>query len=154
MFPEPIDLSSIREKFNQKLKILNRLSIVYSQNAITHDMNVSLNIKKFHLICGIPLTDVTFQHACSTFSGDMIGMFYDDTTKVHLIAHKYFQMAARRGVYFEIQYAPTIRSSNHRKDFLVVAQNIVAHRKAKSVIITGGALNCFQVRGPYDVANL
>lgn len=63
-------------------------------------------------------------------------------------------MAARRGIYFEIQYAPAIRNSNQRKDVIVVSQNIVSHRKATSIMMSGGALNAFQVRSPYDVANL
>lgn len=94
------------------------------------------------------------QHACSTFNGDIIGMVHDDTTKVFLIGHKYYMMASRRGIYFEIQYAPAIRNSNQRKDIIVVSQNIVSHRKAKSIMMSGGALNAFQVRSPYDVANL
>lgn len=154
LFPAPADLTSIRNKFQNKLKILSRLSIVYSQNVISHDMNISLNLKKYNLICGVPLTDTAMQHACSTFVGDIIGMVHDDTTKVFLVGHKYYMMAARRGIYFEIQYAPAIRNSNQRKDVIVVAQNIVSHRKAKSIMMSGGALNPFQVRSPYDVANL
>lgn len=154
MFPAPVDLTNLRNKFQNKLKILNRLSIVYSQNVITHDMNTSSNLKKYNLVCGIPITDAAMQHACSTFTGDIIGMVHDDTTKVFLISHKYYMMAARRGIYFEIQYAPAIRDSNQRKDIVIVAQNIVSHRKAKCIMMSGGALNPFQVRGPYDVANL
>lgn len=154
IFPAPADLTNLRTKFQNKLKILNRLSITFSQNVILHDMNASLNIKKYNLICGVPTTDSSMQYACSTFPGDLIGMVYDDTTKVFMIGHRHYLMAARRGIYFEIQYAPAIRNSNHRKDIIVVAQNVVSHRKAKSILITGGALNPFQVRSPYDVANL
>lgn len=154
IFPQPTDLTSIREKFQNKLKILSRLSISFSQTVILHDLNTSSNIKKYNLICGVPVTEAAMQYACSTFPGDMIGMIHDDSTKIFLISHKYYLMAARRGIYFEIQYAPAIRNSNHRKDIIVIAQNIVSHRKPKSIMITGGALNPFQVRSPYDVANL
>lgn len=154
IFPAPADLTSIRTKFQNKLKILNRLSVIFSHNVILHDFNTSLNIKKYNLICGIPISDSSMQYACSTFPGDMIGMMCDDTTKVFLISHKYYLMAARRGIYFEIQYAPAVRDSNQRKDIIIVAQNIVSHRKAKMIMITGGALNPFQVRSPYDIANL
>lgn len=154
IFPAPVDLTALRDKFQNKLKILNRLTIVYSQNVISHDMNTSPNLKKYHLVCGVPITETAMQHACSTFTGDIIGMMHDDVTKVFLISHKYYMMAARRGIYFEIQYAPTIRNSSQRKDIIVVAQNIVSHRKAKCIMISGGALNPFQVRSPYDIANL
>lgn len=126
---------------------------MYAQQLVTHDMNISLNIKKFHLIAGLPTNEGALQHACSTFGGDIIKMVLEDA-KLCLIGHKYYQMAARRGIFFEIQYAPTIRDSNQRKDAIIVAQNLVSHRKARNIVITGGALNAFQVRGPYDIANL
>lgn len=154
IFPAPVDLTGLRTKFQNKLKILNRLSIAFAQNVLLHDMNTSLNLKKYNLVCGVPMTESAMQFACSTFTGDFIGMTYDDSTKVFLIGHKYYMMAARRGMCFEIQYAPCIRNSNQRKDTIVVAQNIVSHRKPKSIVITGGTLNAFQVRSPYDVANL
>lgn len=153
VFPEPIDLSALRKKFDKKLDILNRLTIVYAQQVVALDMNVSLNLKKFHLVAAMPTNEAALQHACSTFAGDIIGMTLEDV-KYSLIAHKYYQMAARRGMYFEIQYAPAIRDSNQRKDAIIVAQNLVSHRKAKNIVITGGALNAFEVRGPYDIANL
>lgn len=154
IFPAPADLTGLREQFQNKLKILSRLSIVFSQNVILHDMNISMNIRKYNLICGIPITETAMQYACSTFPGDIIGMMHDDSTKFFLIGHKYYLMAARRGIYFEIPYAPAIRNSNQRRDIISVAQNIVSHRKPKTIVITGGALNPFQVRSPYDVANL
>lgn len=153
MFPDPIDFTELRRKFDQKLHILNRLTIVYAQQVVSHDMNTSLNLKKFHLVAALPTNEVALQHACSTFGGDIIGMVLEES-KYCLIGHKYYQMAARRGIFFEIQYAPAVRDSNQRKDTIIVAQNLVSHRKAKSILISSGALNAFQVRGPYDIANL
>lgn len=153
VFPEPIDFSELRKKFDKKLQILNRLTIVYAHQLVSHDMNTSLNLKKFHLLAALPTNEGALQHACSTFGGDIIGMVLEDS-KYCLIGHKYYQMAARRGIYFEIQYAPAIRDSNQRKDTIIVAQNLVSHRKAKNIVITSGALTAFQVRGPYDIANL
>lgn len=156
IFPEPVDITAIRTRFQfvPHLNILQRLSIAYKNGAVSHDMNVSLNIKKFNIICGIPLTEFALQHACSTFVGEIIGLYYNDAVQVHLIGHKYYEMAGRRGIFFEIPYAPMLHSATHRKDFMALGQNFVSHRKAKMVVITSGALNKFQVRNPYDVANL
>lgn len=153
IFPEPIDLSALRKKFNQKLKILNRLTITYTHQVIAHDINISLNIKKFHLVAGSPQSDQAFQHACSTFPGDLIAMSNTDV-KYILTSHKFYQMAARRGIYFEIQYSPAIRDSNCRKDMIVMAQNLISHRKSKFIVLSSGAQNSFEVRSPYDIANL
>lgn len=154
IFPDPVDISNIRKHFDQKLEILQRLSISYKAPAVVHDMNISLNIRKFNLICGIPLTDVALQHACSTFPGDIIGIYHNDTTQIHLIGHKYYMMAARRRIHFEMPYAPAIRSSTHRKDIFAVAQGLVSHRKASLIILSSAVNDKFQLRSPYDLANL
>lgn len=153
VFPEPEDLSDLRKKFEQKLKILSRLTITYSHQVINHDINISLNIKKFHLVAGSPMTDQAFQHACSTFPGDLVALSQIDV-KNSLASHKYYQMAARRGIYFELQYAPVIRDSNCRKDTIIMAQNLISHRKGKCIVISSGAQTAFEVRSPYDIANL
>lgn len=153
MFPGPVDISSLQQKFKGKIKILQRLSIIYANGAVSHDMNISLNLRKYHVIAAQPMSEGALQHACSTFNGDIINVVSEDA-KISLISHKYYQMAARRGMFFELRYAPAIRDSNQRKDFISVGYNLVSNRKAKNVVITSGVLNAFQVRGPYDVANL
>lgn len=153
MFPEPVDISTIQKRFDGKIKVLQRLTIIYTSGSVSHDMNISMNLRKFHVIAAQPTNEAALQHACSTFIGDVINAVSEDA-KISLISHKYYQMAARRGMFFELRYAPAIRDSNQRKDFIAVGYNLVSNRKAKNIVITGGSLNAFQVRGPYDVANL
>jgi len=57
-------------------------------------------------------------------------------------------------MFFEIKYAPAIADSNNRKDMIKVAQNYCTKGKSKNVIFSSGAFHEFQLRGPYDVANL
>lgn len=63
-------------------------------------------------------------------------------------------MAVKRGVFFEIKYSPLIADSSCRKDIIKVAHNYFVKGKSKSIIISSGATNVFELRGPYDVANL
>lgn len=56
IFPSPINLDDFVE-FKSKLKILQRLTIIYSDVSITHSMVNSSNLRKYHLIAGIPKTD-------------------------------------------------------------------------------------------------
>lgn len=87
--------------------------------------------------------------------GDIITThFDDDNNKLLLISHKYYQLALRRGMCFELKYAPAIIDSSQLKDTLTVAHMYASQRKAKNVIISSGALGKFQIRGPYDIANL
>lgn len=116
--------------------------------------NNSLNLKKYNIIAGIPKTDQAMQHCCSTFIGDIIGMNLDDSTRPVIINHKYYQLAVRRGMCFEIRYAPMIVDSNQRREILSMSHTYASQRKSKNIVICSGALNKFQIRGPYDVANL
>lgn len=94
------------------------------------------------------------QHCCSTFIGDIIAMNLDDSARPVIVNHKYYQLAVRRGMCFEIRYSPMIVDSNQRKEILTISHTYASQRRSKNIIICSGALNKFQVRGPYDVANL
>lgn len=93
------------------------------------------------------------QHCCTSFSGDII-TFDPQAGSRLLVNRKAYQIAVRRGIFFEIKYAPAIADSNNRKDMIKVAQNYCTKGKSKNIIFSSGAAHEFQVRGPYDVANL
>lgn len=116
--------------------------------------NNSQNLKKFNVIAGIPKTDQAMQHCCSTFNGDIISMNLDDSMRPVIVNHKYYQLAVRRGMCFEIRYSPMIIDSNQRREILTISHTYASQRRAKNIIICSGATNKFQIRGPYDVANL
>lgn len=96
---------------------------------------------------------IYLQHCCTLFSGDII-TFDPHAGSRLLVNRKAYQIAVRRGIFFEIKYAPAIADSNNRKDMIKVAQNYLTKGKSKNVILSSGAAHEFQVRGPYDVANL
>lgn len=153
IFPEPHDLTELRKQFEGRLQILNRLTIIFTDPDVAHDMKISLKLKQYHVIAAAPINESALQFACSTFAGDIITLNPDDT-KFIMVSHKFFQMAARRGMHFELKYAPAIRDSNQLKDMITAGQNYVSHRKGGIVVISSGALSRFQVRSPYDIANL
>lgn len=93
------------------------------------------------------------QHCCTSFNGDII-TFDPNAGSRLLIQRKPYLIAVRRGMYFEIKYAPAIADSNNRKDIIKVAQNYCTKGKSRNIIFSSGALHEFQLRGPYDVANL
>jgi len=71
-----------------------------------------------------------------------------------MVNRKAYLIAVRRGMFFEIKYSPAIADSNNRKDMIKVAQNYCTKGKSRNIIFSSGAANEFQLRGPYDVANL
>lgn len=93
------------------------------------------------------------QHCCSIFNGDIIGMDLDDGRNI-FINHKHYQLAVRRGMFFEIPYAAAIIDSTKRKDIMTMAYGYASQRRSKNIIIASGATSRFHIRGPYDIANL
>lgn len=177
--PRPVDLTALKAEFAGKLTLLSRLTIIYQDPIIVHAMvftifkhfvfpndliecissqNTSPNIKQFHLIAGAPKTEAALQHCCSTFNGDIVTRPGCPDTgggyKMIHVSHKFFTLALRRGLSFEIKYGPAIVDSNQRKDMLAIGHQYASQRKSGNVIISSGATGKFLVRGPYDIANL
>ena len=71
-----------------------------------------------------------------------------------MMNRKHYNVAVRRGLYFEIRYSPIISDSVERKKIISQAHIYHSIGKSKNIIITSGAMNKFQVRGPYDISNL
>ncbi|KAH8412478.1 hypothetical protein KR009_002493 [Drosophila setifemur] len=153
MFPEPHKIEHLRKEFQDKLRILQRITILYVDVNVSHAMSVSLNLRKFNLIAGQPKTDAALTHCCTTFNGDLVT--FDPVAGSRLLVNrKAYTIAVRRGMFFEIKYGPAIADSNNRKDMIKVAQNFGTKGKSKNIIFSSGAEHQFQLRGPYDVANL
>lgn len=84
---------------------------------------------------------------------DIISYKLDSNTNFK-INRKLYKQAVERGIYFEIPYASALKSSNFRKNMISRAHLYHSIGKSANIIISSGALNEFQVRGPYDVINL
>lgn len=150
--PEPVDLKEISEKLNNKLNLFNRLTIIYSEPSVSHACNRSPNFKKFHIIAALPTTESAFQHSCQTFTCDLIT--YDfDTIKIRF-SRKFYYLAVRRNIFFEIKYTPVILDASERRATITKAHQCHMVGKSKGVIISSGATDRFHVRSPYDIACL
>ena len=93
------------------------------------------------------------KHCCSTFNGDIITNNLEDNNIV-LIQHKYYHLAVRRGMSFEMKYGPALVNSNVLRSTFTVGQMLTSQRGQKNIIISSGITNAFHTRGPYDVSNL
>ncbi|XP_077292483.1 ribonuclease P protein subunit Rpp30 [Arctopsyche grandis] len=147
--PEPI---KIPEDITD-ITILNRLTIEFSDNNIIHKMNQSENLKKFDILAVIPTSVSAFQYSCCNMDVDIISYKLESNANFKL-NRKLYKQAVERGIYFEIPYAPALKSSNYRKNMISRAHLYHSIGKSANIILSSGALNEFQVRGPYDVINL
>lgn len=119
---------------------------------MSHVMGRSQNIKKFNILAALPTTEAAMQHACQTFNGDII-TYNADTIKTRL-NRKFYYLAVRRNMFFEIKYSPVITNSNDRRVTISKAQQYHMIGKSKSIIISSEATDRFHIRGPYDIASL
>lgn len=111
-----------------------------------------MNIKKFHILAALPTTEAALQHACQTFQGDIIS-YNTDTIKTR-INRKFYYLAVRRNMFFELKYSPAIVDSNERRATITRAQQYHMIGKSKSIIISSEATDRFHVRSPYDISSL
>uniref|UniRef100_A0A182QJX9 Uncharacterized protein n=1 Tax=Anopheles farauti TaxID=69004 RepID=A0A182QJX9_9DIPT len=79
--------------------------------------------------------------------------YNSDTIRMRL-SRKFYYLAIERNIAFELKYAPAILNSSERKSTIYRAHRYHSYGKSKNVIISSGASNAFQLRSPYDIANL
>jgi ribonuclease P/MRP protein subunit RPP1 len=150
--PAPKSLDLLMELTNQRLNLFNRLTVVYNDPSVTHTLARSQNFKKFHIVAALPTTESALQHACQTFQGDIIT--YNSSTIKIRIHRKFYYLAVRRNIFFELKYAPAIVDSNSRRATITRAQQYHMSGKSKSIIISSEATNRFHVRSPFDISSL
>lgn len=128
------------------------MTIVYTEANVTLVTTRSAKLRGYHLVAVVPKTEDAFQHACQTMPCDIIS--YNSDTVRGKMSRKFYFVAVNRNIMFEIKYAPAIVNSNDRKDIINRAHKYHSYGKSKNVIISSEARDRFQVRGPYDIANL
>jgi ribonuclease P/MRP protein subunit RPP1 len=119
---------------------------------VTHVLARSQNFKKYQIIAALPTTEAALQHACQTFQGDIIT--YNSKTIRIRINRKFYYVAIRRNMFFELKYSPAIVDSNERRATITRAQQYHMSGKSKGIIISSEASNRFHIRSPYDISSL
>lgn len=150
--PSPVDLSKLKEKTAGKLNLFNRLTVMYSDPSVAHSMSRSLELRKFNIIAALPLNDTALQHACQNFIGDIIT--YNSKTIRFRLNRKFYYLALRRNMFFELKYSPTILDSNVRKSTITRSLQYHLSGRGRGVILSSEAGDRFHVRSPCDVSNL
>ncbi|KAG5684852.1 hypothetical protein PVAND_014062 [Polypedilum vanderplanki] len=152
LIPTPVNLNEYEEVTERKLHLFNRLTVIYSDPSVSHACSRSPNFKKYHIIAALPTTDTAFQHSCQSFIGDII-TYNSDTIKMRF-TRKFYYLAIRRNMFFEIKYSPVIVDDNERRATITRAQLYHMIGKSRGIIFTSEAKDSYQVRSPYDVGCL
>jgi len=132
--------------------LYNRLTVTYSDPSVNYMAGKSVNFKKFHIVAALPTTESALQHACQTFFGDIIT--YDtDTSRIRL-NRKFYYVAVRRNLFFELKYSPAIVDASERRSTIARAQQYHMVGKSQGIIMSSEATDRFHIRSPFDLASL
>ena len=147
-FPEIREL----KKTHTKLKILSRITVLLDDPGhvylLSHDA-----IQSYDILAIQPRNEKLFQQACQTLEIDVISLNMMERLPFFL-KFPTMNAAIERGVHFEITYSPALRDPSRKKTLIAQAINLVAMAKGKNIIVSSGADNEMDFRGPYDLINL
>lgn len=153
----PIDwdaLPSIQDmkKRNPKLKFYSRITVPLEDQSQVAVISSEV-VQSFDILAVQPTTDKLYQQACKTLEIDIISFDMTRRLPFHL-RFPAIHAAAERGVHFEIIYSTALRSPSERTTVLSIAMDLAIFTKGKNIIITSGAEDVLDFRGPYDIVNL
>ncbi|XP_031342142.1 ribonuclease P protein subunit p30 isoform X2 [Photinus pyralis] len=143
----------IYPKGYETLKILNRLTIAFTNPDIINRIIKSPNFKKYDIIAAQPESQQAFQFTCTSFEADIFS-FNPSTKPNYRLQRKLYYLLIERGAYFELMYGPAIEDSTKRKNILATAHMYHSFGKSRNIIISSGITNSLLLRSPYDVTNL
>ncbi|XP_066601333.1 ribonuclease P protein subunit p30 [Prorops nasuta] len=149
--PNPFNIDELLTKFDGKLKILNRLTFVFSDPIRTHSMGHAPALKKYNLYAVAPKSQAAIQFACSQINADIISINPNSTGLK--LNRKLYMQAVERGLHFEIQYC-NILNPETRKNAIYFSHLFYTYGKSKNIIVSSGASNANTIRSPYDIVNL
>lgn len=148
LFPEIREL----KKKHEKLKILSRITVLLDDSdqayLLSHDV-----IQSYDILAIQPRNEKLFQQACQSLEIDVISLNMTERPSFYL-KFPTMNAAIERGVHFEISYSPAFRDPSRKKTLIALAINLVATAKGRNIVVSSGATNEMDFRGPYDLINL
>ena len=140
------------KKINPRLKVYTRLTVQLDDQSQVHQLS-SDPVQSHDILAVQPATEKLFQQACKTLDVDIISLDMTERLPFYL-KFPTVNAANERGIHFEIVYSSAIRDSSQRKNLISTALDLVVFAKGKNIIISSGAVNELDFRGPYDIINL
>ncbi|PON84179.1 RNase P subunit p [Trema orientale] len=110
-------------------------------------------LKTYDLVSVRPLNQSVFDQACEKLEVDIIAIDFSEKLPFRLKLPM-VKAAIQRGVYFEITYSNLIADVQARRQMIANAKLLVDWTRGKNLILSSAAPTVYELRGPYDVANL
>lgn len=151
--PLPITHHDINEEISSKIKILQRITVKYSEPGQVIKLKDSKNFKQYQIFAVQPSSISAFSHACSILEVDIISFGCEDRLSFPL-SRKMYQVAVQRGIHFEVCYSSLIVSSDSRIHCIQTCHLISISGKSKALILSSGASHSLHVRSPHEIQSM
>ncbi len=143
-----IDLSRLPR--SPQLRILTRCTLHMEDGM---EQQLSKAVESYDIVAVKPLSNVAFVAACNSNVVDMISL---DTAKQFNLTQRRvaIRAALSRGIRFEICYAAGMRNVQARIALIRYASHLIRFMKGRGILISSGAQEGCDLRGPYDIINM
>ena len=152
--PDLTNLPGLEElkKVSPRLKLLSRITVAIEDQQQVRFVPES-TVQSYDIVAVQPKTEKIFFQVCQTVEADVIS--FDMIARMpFFIKHPQVNLAIKRGMHFEILYAPAIRDEGIRRNVITNALELIRVCKGKNVVLSSGAQRTIELRGPYDIVNL
>ncbi|KAI5079925.1 hypothetical protein GOP47_0005404 [Adiantum capillus-veneris] len=138
-----------------KSKRKKRGKLGYSGVAFNHVRHPRRNpvLRSYDMVAIQPTSQKVFDQACTHLEVDLITLDFLHRLPIRLKPSS-VQAALERGVFFEVSYSGAFQDVRARRELFANAQTLQGLTRGKNIILTSGAGNSMDLRGPNDVANM
>lgn len=150
-------LESCTSKMARRTRCCNVLSrITITIEDLVQAQSLSANrslLDTYDLVAVTPTTERTFQQACLSLSVDIIAL---DLSKKLAFKLKpaWLHVAVKRGVVFEVTYAPALREPSARRHVFSNAMGLVRQLRGKGVILSSGSRDRHELRSTHELVHM
>ena len=138
----------------QRLAQHTRLTVVASEPAHCAQLAAAGDATRSYDVLAVQAaSERVFASACTTLDVDIISFDLARRLPFRLRVPA-VRAALARGITFELCYSPALREPNSRRQLFANALAVVRATGGAGIILSSGAQRAFELRGPYDVANL
>ncbi|EFJ41842.1 hypothetical protein VOLCADRAFT_67773, partial [Volvox carteri f. nagariensis] len=136
------------------LRQLRRLHFVAADAVQASQLSSSGDVvRSYDLVSITPKTERLNHPACTSLEVDLICLELWQRMTIKLRAPA-IKAALRRGIYFEICYAPGLREPTARRNLFCNAQALVRVTRGKHILLSSSARSAFEVRSPLELVHM
>jgi len=146
-------LSSVTNPYNGVImKVYLRCEFIYSNTGhMKSFLNVAFN--QFDILSIRPTNDEFLKHVCLNSNCDIINLDFSADLNI-FNAKDLLKQAAKRGIYFEVDYSDLLQSDLKRQNFVKKFSLLSKIMKKQNLLFSCGSDRKILYRSPYDVYGL